>query len=146
MNSDIKIGQLYRHRKGNLYQVVALGKHSETEEEMVGYRGADDGKTWFRPKAMFEESDRFTLVSVASNKKEFALETFGWYGTVATLAAYALISFGVLPSDSFWFQVLNLTGALGLTTISFYKKTYQPAVLDLIWAGIALVALIKIIF
>ena len=78
------------------------------------------------------------------NKHTF-LETFGWYGMLAVLAAYALVSFGLLSSGNIWFQVLNLTGALGITLISFYKKTYQPAILNFIWAIIALVALIKII-
>ncbi|MBE6122822.1 MAG: DUF1653 domain-containing protein [Solobacterium sp.] len=46
-------GRRYRHFKGNEYTVIAVGKHTETLEEMVVYRD-DDGKTWIRPKADFE--------------------------------------------------------------------------------------------
>ncbi|MGL5541259.1 MAG: DUF1653 domain-containing protein [Erysipelotrichaceae bacterium] len=46
----------YKHFKGNEYVVVALVRHSETEEVLVLYHPAskpDD--LWVRPKAMFEE-------------------------------------------------------------------------------------------
>jgi hypothetical protein len=75
------------------------------------------------------------------------VEIFGWYGAVAILAAYAGVTFGVLSSNGgggILFQFLNLTGALGLVVVSFYKKTYQPGVLNLVWTLVALVALIRI--
>ena len=38
MNRDIpKIGDVYRHFKGNCYMVIAVGHHSETKERMVVY-------------------------------------------------------------------------------------------------------------
>lgn len=46
-------GKRYRHFKGNEYTVIAVGKHTETLEEMAVYRD-DAGKTWIRPKADFE--------------------------------------------------------------------------------------------
>jgi hypothetical protein len=45
----------YRHFKGNMYDVVGVAKHSETQEELVVYRSAD-GVLWVRPKEMFLES------------------------------------------------------------------------------------------
>jgi 8-oxo-dGTP pyrophosphatase MutT (NUDIX family) len=42
----------YRHFKGGLYEVVAEGRHSETEEWLVVYRAADGG-LWIRPREMF---------------------------------------------------------------------------------------------
>jgi len=47
---------LYRHYKGNYYQVIGIAKHSETEEELVVYR-ALYGKfdLWVRPLKMFTE-------------------------------------------------------------------------------------------
>ncbi len=29
---------VYRHYKGNTYQVIGIAKHSETEEDLVVYR------------------------------------------------------------------------------------------------------------
>jgi uncharacterized YccA/Bax inhibitor family protein len=73
-------------------------------------------------------------------------EIVGWYGTVAIVLAYALVSFYVITSNSILYQLLNLTGALGIILISVSKRTYQPAALNIMWAIIALIALSRIIF
>lgn len=51
---ELVIGGTYRHFKGNLYKVLAVAKHSETEERMVVYQklyGEHD--VWVRPYDMF---------------------------------------------------------------------------------------------
>lgn len=46
----------YRHYKGNFYEVIGVGRHSETEEEYVIYRALyGDYGLWIRPKQMFLE-------------------------------------------------------------------------------------------
>lgn len=45
---------IYEHYKGNRYQVLGVGRHSETHEEMVIYRalyGSQD--FWIRPLSLF---------------------------------------------------------------------------------------------
>lgn len=67
---------IYRHYKGQEYQVYDLAKHSETEEVLVVYRclyGNYD--LWVRPAAMFFENvtvdgrtqKRFEFVRPASD-------------------------------------------------------------------------------
>ena len=52
----IKAG-LYRHYKGNKYQVIDTVRHSETEEALVLYRALYGEKgLWVRPLEMFLES------------------------------------------------------------------------------------------
>lgn len=52
----VKIGK-YRHFKGKEYEVIGIGKHSETLEEFVVYRCLyGDYSIWIRPLAMFEET------------------------------------------------------------------------------------------
>ena len=47
---------LYRHYKGNDYEVVAVARHSETLEPVVVYRALyGEGGLWVRPYAMFCE-------------------------------------------------------------------------------------------
>ncbi|WP_027853632.1 DUF1653 domain-containing protein [Marinobacterium litorale] len=52
---ELTIGR-YRHYKGGEYEVLMLGRHSETEEWMVIYRPLyGDRGVWVRPYAMFVE-------------------------------------------------------------------------------------------
>lgn len=58
---------IYRHYKGNLYEVLDLARHSETEEILVVYRALYGSYgLWVRPLAMFTEQvgeqPRFELV------------------------------------------------------------------------------------
>lgn len=47
---------LYRHYKGNLYEVVGTVRHSETLEPMTLYRALyGEHGLWVRPAAMFNE-------------------------------------------------------------------------------------------
>lgn len=46
----------YRHFKGNEYEVLYIGKHSENLETMVIYRPLyGKGEVWVRPAAMWNE-------------------------------------------------------------------------------------------
>lgn len=68
----------------------------------------------------------------------------GWYGLVAVVTAYILTTFSFLSVDHPLIPVLNFTGAAGVAIVSFRKNAYEPAVMNVIWAGIGLVALAKI--
>ena len=69
---EIIEGKTYRHYKGNVYIIIALGKHSETLEDLVIYQSIKDDKVWVRPKQMWNEvvdskgTLRFTIVEVQS--------------------------------------------------------------------------------
>jgi len=52
---DIQPG-IYRHFKGNRYEVLGVAKHSETMEPMVVYRALyGECGLWVRPAAMWNE-------------------------------------------------------------------------------------------
>ena len=47
---------VYRHFKGNMYQVIHIARHSETLEEMVVYKALyGEGEIWVRPLKMWDE-------------------------------------------------------------------------------------------
>jgi hypothetical protein len=52
---NIEIGKIYKHFKGNIYKIIALAKCSETLEDLIVYQSVSDGKTWVRPKKMWNE-------------------------------------------------------------------------------------------
>lgn len=56
---------VYRHYKGDLYEVIGIGRHTETNEELVFYKAKyyspefGNGALWARPLSMFIEIIEF---------------------------------------------------------------------------------------
>lgn len=72
-------------------------------------------------------------------------EILGWYGVVAIIAAYIAVSFNFMSAHGLSYQLLNGSGALAMVVDGYYQKDYQPLVLNVVWALIACIALIKFI-
>ena len=57
---EIKVGNIYKHFKGHIYKVIAIGYDSEKYDEanpdnsrLVVYENIDNKSTWIRPYDMF---------------------------------------------------------------------------------------------
>lgn len=75
----------------------------------------------------------------------WAVSVIGWYGVAAILGAYTLRSLSVIPANGLLYQLLNLTGAMGIILVSVREKNHQPAVLNGVWALVALVSIIRLL-
>jgi hypothetical protein len=68
------------------------------------------------------------------------ISILGWYGIAAILLAFFLNSHNMLPVGTIY-HLLNITGAIGVILVSIKKRTWQAALLGLVWAYIAISAM-----
>jgi hypothetical protein len=73
-------------------------------------------------------------------------EFCGWYGMLSLIIAYGLVSFGIIYADGLIFQIMNLTGGIGLIVVAASKKVLQSVILNIFWMLIGLIAIIRIFF
>jgi hypothetical protein len=73
-----------------------------------------------------------------------AIEIVGWAGVGLIILAYGLLSFDLLDNHSGIYQIMNLLGSVGIVINSLVKKDYQPAALNIVWATIAIFALLSL--
>ena len=72
MSNLPRVSDIYRHFKGNLYQIVAIAEHTETGEQMVVYQALyGDFRIYTRPLAMFMEPVDTVKYPNASQKMRF---------------------------------------------------------------------------
>lgn len=68
-------GQIYRHFKGNLYRIVTLARHTETDEELVVYQALyGTYEVYARPLSMFMEKIDKSKYEGAVSEYRFQLQ------------------------------------------------------------------------
>lgn len=73
------------------------------------------------------------------------VEIIGWAAAVLILASYVLLSLGRIEAQSATYQGMNIAGAAGFIINSGYNGAVPSAVLNVIWMGIGLFALTRIL-
>ncbi len=79
-------------------------------------------------------------------RTSFIENILGWFGVLLVLGAYILVSFDVVSAQSALFQGLMLLGSLGIMLVAYRRRDTQPLILNLIFALVALVSLVRIAF
>ncbi len=72
------------------------------------------------------------------------VDIVGWIGAAMILGAYALLTAGKVEARSLAYQGLNFVGALGFIANGWYHGALPSAVLNIIWAGIAIFAIARL--
>lgn len=72
-------------------------------------------------------------------------EFCGWYGMLALIVAYFLVSFGWIDGQGLIFQIINLTGGVGLLIVAASKGVLQSVILNFFWAIIGVIAIARIL-
>ncbi len=70
-------------------------------------------------------------------------DILGWAGTALIVLAYYLISNNKLDASSPAYHILNIVGSIALGINVFIQKAWPAVALEVIWAGIAMAALIN---
>ncbi|MEI6581715.1 MAG: hypothetical protein WCN86_02480 [bacterium] len=85
-------------------------------------------------------------ISLLGVKQGKFAEFCGWYGMLALIVAYFLVSFGWLDGQGMTFQLINLTGGVGLLIVAASKGVTQSVILNFFWAIIGFVAIVRLFF
>jgi hypothetical protein len=76
---------------------------------------------------------------------ELAIEAAGWAGSALILLAYLLLSAEKTTGQSLSYQAMNIVGAAGIAVNAWWHSAIPPAVLDIIWFIIGVVATWRIL-
>lgn len=72
-------------------------------------------------------------------------EIIGWVGAIAILIDYALLSFGVLTSNSITYHAIFAVGCIGLAVVTYRHRAFQSVTVNSIFTVLALIAIARII-
>src|SRR5215467_5502348 len=90
-------------------------------------------------KQRFTYSSRMTAIA-------FVVDAAGWLGAGVLLLAYGLVSSSRLRAGGRAFQLMNLGGSAGLGLSAGVHSAWPSATVNVLWMGIAAVALGRLRF
>jgi uncharacterized membrane protein YfbV (UPF0208 family) len=75
----------------------------------------------------------------------YVVEVIGWTGVVAYVAAYGLLSAGVIKANRYAYHAMNAIGAVALVIYSNAASDVPNVVVNAIWLFIAGISILKML-
>lgn len=72
-------------------------------------------------------------------------ETIGWFGAIAILIDYALLSLNILDGNSLAYHFLFLVGSAGLAIVTYRHRAFQSVMVNVIFILLAVIAISRIV-
>lgn len=72
------------------------------------------------------------------------IDSLGWMGAIALIAAYGCVSFRKIAADTTFYQLMNAVGSLFLIINTVYYHAYPSAFVNVVWITIAITARMRI--
>jgi hypothetical protein len=72
-----------------------------------------------------------------------AIDIIGWIGSIMVVLAYGLNIWNKMASDSIPYYLLNIGGSGCLIANTIYHHAMPSAVVNIIWVGLAVVAMCR---
>ncbi len=79
------------------------------------------------------------------NNRNTNIEAIGWIGVLLILGAYFAHSFKFISSETITYSAANLLGAILLIIHAAVKRDTEIAILNGVWAIVALIAIINLV-
>ena len=76
--------------------------------------------------------------------KKALVEYAGWLGVVLLLSNYALLASGFFRGDTIIYHSVALLGCFFVAYEAWQKRDKQPAILNFVFVGIAVFAIVRI--
>ena len=74
---------------------------------------------------------------------DIVIDVLGWAAMALIVGAYALLSAGKMSAHSRTYQWMNIAGSAGFIVNCSVKGAYPSAVLNILWCGIGVYALVR---
>lgn len=71
------------------------------------------------------------------------VDILGWLGAALLLIAYGLVSTNRVAGTARSYQLANAAGSLLLMINTFYYRAYPSSFVNLLWMGIAVLAMLR---
>ena len=73
------------------------------------------------------------------------IQIIGWYGVLAILVAYALITLDQLGTEHMLYIFLNGSGALALIIQTWQRRNWQLVTLNIVWLLVAIAGVVQML-